>query len=182
MSSDRFDLILLGTGAAYPPADRENTSLALEWPGGVVLVDCGASPHRRLRQAGLNPDRLLGVLITHGHPDHLYGLPSLVHCLLPSERIERLPILAPPDTLAQARQIVEAFGLMDKEGLELEFVELPLEDAADRVVYQMEGLRIGTAPVAHSSEAIGIRAEAAGRILAYTGDTQHSPRRGPGRR
>jgi ribonuclease Z len=172
VSSDRFDLILLGTGAAYPPADRENTSLALDWPDGVLLVDCGASPHRRLRQAGLDPDRLVGVLITHGHPDHLYGLPSLVHCLLPSERIRRLPVLAPPETLKVARQIVGAFNLVDREQLDLEFIELPLDDAADRVVQQMNGLRIGTAPVAHGREAIGVRAEVHGRVLAYTGDTE----------
>ena len=171
MDSDHFDLILLGTGAAFPPTDRENTSLALEWAGGLWLVDCGASPHRHLRAAGLDPSRLRGVLITHGHPDHLYGLPSLAHCLLPEARREPLPLLAPPAVLQQARTLLEAFDLLDREELAIVFEELPLEDASGRVVYEVEGLRLGTAPVRHGREAVGVRATAAGRVLAYSGDT-----------
>ncbi len=116
MSGPRLEVVLLGTGAAYPPPDRENTSLALVWPEGLWLVDCGASPHRRLRQAGLDPRGLRGVIVTHGHPDHLYGLPSLIHCLLPDRGGEPLPLLAPPTVLRQARALLDAFDLLGRGG------------------------------------------------------------------
>ncbi len=171
MDADHLDLILLGTGAAYPPTDRENTSLALAWPGGIWLVDCGASPHRRLRAAGLDPSDLCGVLITHGHPDHLYGLPSLIHCLLPSRREEPLPILAPLETLERARLILEAFELLEREELAIDLVELALEDDTLTPAFEVEGLRLSTAPVAHGPQTVGVRAEAGGRVLAYSSDT-----------
>ncbi|MFC1544001.1 MBL fold metallo-hydrolase [Gemmatimonadota bacterium] len=166
-----FTLTLLGTGAAYPPPERENTSIALQWPGGIWLIDCGASPHRRLRQAGLDPGRLRGVVVTHGHPDHLYGLPSLVHCLLPAPRSEPLPLLAPPLTLARARAILDAFDLGQRDELPLDFVEIPLDAPPSTPIIEVDGLALYTAEVQHSQEAVGVRAEAGGRVLAYTGDT-----------
>jgi ribonuclease Z len=162
---------LLGTGAAYPPPDRENTSLLLDWSGGLWLIDCGASPHRRIRQAGADPTRLRGVFITHGHPDHLYGLPSLVHCLLPEERPAPLPVLAPPQTLRRCEQVLAAFDLLERDGACVELIEVPLDLPVSTAVHEADGLRLFAAPVVHSREAVGIRAELDDRVLAYTGDT-----------
>jgi ribonuclease Z len=166
-------LILLGSGAAFPPRERENTSLLLHWAGGIWLIDCGASPHRRLRLAGFDPESLRGIVITHDHPDHLYGLPSLIHCLIPTPPVEPLPILAPPRTLLTARMILEAFDLADRPGLPLEFITTPCRPGSseEEPVHQVDGLRLWCEPVEHGREAIGVRAEAAGRVIAISGDT-----------
>ncbi len=171
MSGPGLEVVLLGTGAACPPPDRENTSLALTWPGGVWLVDCGASPHRRLRLAGVDPRDLRGVLITHGHPDHLYGLPSLIHCLLPERGGEPLPLLAPPTVLRQARALLDAFDLLGRAPVPLLLRALPLGSGPE-LVWEGAGLRLLTAPVVHGKrEAVGVRAEHDGRAVAYSGDT-----------
>ncbi len=181
-----FEVVLLGTGAAFPPLERENTSLALLWEGGIWLIDCGASPHRRLRLAGLDPCDLRGVLITHHHPDHLYGLPSLVHCLIPTPRDEPLVLLAPPAALQCAHQVLEAFCLLERPEVPLSLNEVPLipgsgvdlcpgsdpwEGDGLKTVFTLEGLRLWTAPVDHTLETVGLRAEAGGRVMAYSADT-----------
>ena len=97
-------------------AYRENAYLVDCGGGAAVLLDPGAEPERLLaavREAGL---ALSGVLLTHGHLDHLSALPGLlaaapvpVHlgaadaawCF--SDRNELPPyepVLAPPATLA----------------------------------------------------------------------------------
>jgi phosphoribosyl 1,2-cyclic phosphodiesterase len=56
----------------------------LESGGTRVLVDVGFGPRsvrRRLREAGLALGKIDAVLITHGHRDHVAGLPSLVEQL-----------------------------------------------------------------------------------------------------
>jgi len=171
VAADDFELILLGTGAAFPPSDRENTSLALAWPGGIWLIDCGASPHRRLRAAGLDPEELRGVLITHGHPDHLYGLPSLIHCLLPARRTDPLPVLAPSEAIEQARRILDAFQLLERDEIRVELVELAHSEGTVTPALELDGLSLGTAPVAHGPMTVGIHAEARGRAIAYSSDT-----------
>lgn len=55
-----------------------------------VLVDCGLSARmltRYLRQAGVEPDRLAGVFITHEHNDHVRGLEVFL-------RRRRIPLFA----------------------------------------------------------------------------------------
>src|SRR6266699_5567191 len=47
-----------------------------------LLVDAGLSSHvllQRLRQVGVSPSQLQGVLVTHEHSDHIIGLPSLIY-------------------------------------------------------------------------------------------------------
>jgi len=169
-----FEIVLLGTGAAFPPLERENTSLALIWEGGVWLVDCGASPHKRLQLAGLDPRELRGILITHHHPDHLYGLPSLVHCLIPTPREEPLVLLAPPAALKCALRVLEAFDLMERAEAPISPMEVPVNlgrGIEPEPVFELEGLRLWTAPVDHTLEGVGLRAESGGRVMAYSGDT-----------
>ncbi|HEV2472264.1 MAG TPA: MBL fold metallo-hydrolase [Chthonomonadales bacterium] len=61
-----------------------------------ILIDAGF-PGRilveRLRQAGVSPARLSGILVTHEHTDHIIGLPFLV-------KRYKIPALADPRTLA----------------------------------------------------------------------------------
>jgi ribonuclease Z len=174
MGADNFEIVMLGTGAAFAPLDRENTSLALVWEEGVWLIDCGASPHKRLVQAGIDPQDLRGILITHHHPDHLYGLPSLIHCLIPTPREEPLLLLAPPEAMNCARQVLKAFEMLERPEVPLETVEIPMHrDSVNQLeeVYRSTGLRLWTAPVAHTLECAGVRAEAGGRTAAYSADS-----------
>jgi ribonuclease Z len=55
-------------------------------PDGALLIDCGGSPVQKLRRAGVDPQALVSVVITHIHPDHSYGLPALVRNLAVLER------------------------------------------------------------------------------------------------
>ncbi len=174
MSADKFKIVLLGTGAAFAPLDRDNTSLALLWEEGVWLIDCGASPHKKLIQAGIDPENLRGVLITHHHPDHLYGLPSLIHCLIPTPRDEPLPLLAPPAAMKCALQVLDAFGMMERPEVPLAPVEIPLQAGTSvqlEEVYSSGLMRMWTAPVDHTLECVGVRVEVGGRIAAYSSDT-----------
>ncbi|WP_019515108.1 MBL fold metallo-hydrolase [Sphingomonas sp. Mn802worker] len=54
--------------------------LLVRLPGRLVLIDTGLGPKvggtlmQSLSQAGVAPDQITDVLITHGHPDHVGGL------------------------------------------------------------------------------------------------------------
>src|SRR2546428_2784063 len=68
----------LGTSGSVPSAVRDTTSLVFVVPQGAILIDCGGSPIQKLRRAGVDPNALAVVVITHIHPDHAYGLPALI--------------------------------------------------------------------------------------------------------
>jgi ribonuclease Z len=68
----------LGTAAArfFPPANT--AALLLRLGAEAVLVDCGVGAVRQLGRAGVSPEELTAVFLTHWHPDHVAGLPRLV--------------------------------------------------------------------------------------------------------
>jgi ribonuclease Z len=67
----------LGTSGSVPSAVRDTTSIVVVGPAGALLIDCGGSPIQKLRRAGVEPQALAAIVITHIHPDHSYGLPAL---------------------------------------------------------------------------------------------------------
>ena len=81
----------LGTSGAVPSLRRGTTSLVFVGRDESVLVDCGGSPVQKLLLAGTRPERLERVIVTHIHPDHAYGLPSLIQSLF---------LIKPPAPLA----------------------------------------------------------------------------------
>jgi ribonuclease BN (tRNA processing enzyme) len=77
-------LTFLGTGASTSTA-RHNSAVALD---GRLLLDGGAPLLVQLARAGLAPDRIETVLITHGHGDHIIGLGTFL--------IDRVLCAGPP--------------------------------------------------------------------------------------
>jgi ribonuclease Z len=163
--------ILLGVGTGVPDADRENTHLVWDGPGGPLLVDAGGSTYQRLLRAGLDPQALRGVILTHSHADHINGLPVLLFSLwLAGRREEPLPIWGLAPTLEIVRRLVDAIAL-EKIAAPVEWrtmeagEDIPLDPAA--------GWRLRTAPTEHSRPCIALRWEeaATGRALVYSCDT-----------
>lgn len=73
MSTNKtYDLHVLGTGSAMSNT-RNNTSLALETANKLVLIDCGFTTPRVLREKNYT-NKITDVLITHTHADHIGGL------------------------------------------------------------------------------------------------------------
>ncbi|MFD0314822.1 MBL fold metallo-hydrolase [Streptomyces flavalbus] len=73
------ELVLLGTcGGPVPMHGRSGIASALVVDGRVYLVDCGPGAFGRFAQAGLTPDQLEAVFVTHLHSDHLADLYPLL--------------------------------------------------------------------------------------------------------
>ncbi len=66
-------IIWNGTGSAWAD-EYANSSAIVEMDGKRLLVDCGHTVPKRLRQMGLSLRDIDGVFISHLHGDHIYGL------------------------------------------------------------------------------------------------------------
>ena len=165
--------VFLGSSGAIPGRNRDTTSLVFVGERDAVLVDCGGSPAQKLMLAGTDPRALSRVVITHIHPDHAYGLPSLVQTLFLLGRKTPLHLACREEHEAPLRALLSLFGLLERPGL----FPVVWEPVPPR-----EGFTIGTpgdfvitaSPNAHGGMPnMALRFEAPGRpAVVYSSDTE----------
>ncbi|CCE09658.1 Ribonuclease Z (RNase Z) (tRNase Z) (tRNA 3 endonuclease) [Bradyrhizobium sp. STM 3843] len=94
-----FALTFLGTSASVPSADRNHPGLLVEAGNQRILVDCGEGTQRQLLRSGAGFRRLDSLLLTHGHFDHVLGIPGLFSTLRLRQSAEVMTIHASQGTL-----------------------------------------------------------------------------------
>ncbi len=164
-------IVVLGSAWALSSATRDNTFLLFDTPRGGLLIDCAGSPFHKLLKAGGDPGKLRGVIVTHAHPDHIYGLPSLVHELWLWGREEPFYIYANVRSQRAARTLIGLFDLWDKP-LPLELVPIPQEESF--LLMENDEYTIHTTPVRHlgPTNAVRITPKISKRVFTYSSDTR----------
>ncbi|MBI2206990.1 MAG: MBL fold metallo-hydrolase [Candidatus Rokubacteria bacterium] len=146
--------------------------LRLSGAGDDVLIDCGATSMVAMKRAGVDPNAIAWIVLTHLHGDHFGGLPFLILDGQFSRRSRSLTIAGPPTVEARVRAAMEVFfpgSTRVERRFPVQFVELDERKAT------MVGPAAVTAfPVVHASGApsYAVRAEYGGKIVTYSGDTE----------
>lgn len=145
---------------------------------GMVMIDCGlmfpSDYHLgvdiiipRFEYVYENKDKLLGVVITHGHEDHIGALPWLLSQVT-------VPVYAPPFGLALIEHKLKEHGLAEK---------IPLIPTLPTETVTLAGCIFHFLPVCHSIiDGYGIGIETPVGRLIHTGDFKldPAPLSGPG--
>ena len=84
----------LGTSGAVPTTERNPSSLFVRRGGDAFLFDAGEATQRQMMQYKTGFD-VSDVFVTHGHGDHVFGLPGLVHTWDFNDREDPLTIHVP---------------------------------------------------------------------------------------
>jgi len=90
-----LEVALLGCGGGMPMPERYLSSLLLSYRGRKILVDCGEGTQVSIRLLGWGFKTIDMICITHGHGDHIVGLPGLLSTIGNSGRTEPLIIVGP---------------------------------------------------------------------------------------
>lgn len=166
-------LTILGSAAAVPDMDHENAYIVLEGENSALLIDCAGSPLARLQAAGVAPSKLGTLIITHHHPDHIYGVPSL---LLGLRMIKHR---APLDIFGTRESLAVVWGTMDLLGWQKWPNPFPVrrhevEMTKGTLVLDSDEFEVRATPTEHSAPSIGLRivSKATGGVAAYSSDTE----------
>ncbi|MFC7386720.1 MBL fold metallo-hydrolase [Sphaerisporangium rhizosphaerae] len=155
---------VLGSCGAYPEPGRACSGFAVDWDGYRLLLDLGYATLPRLLAHW--PDGAVdAVVITHEHPDHCIDLHGLFRMRFYGDPGgPRLPLYCPPGVLDRIS------GLEPDADLHAVFDMHPLPGSHQVGPFTLTGL-----PLPHYVPNAGIRVEADGVALAYTGDTGPAP-------
>jgi ribonuclease BN (tRNA processing enzyme) len=155
-------LTVLGGCGAWPGAGQACSGYLVEHDGFRLLIDPGYATVPRLLER-VPADQVDAVFVSHGHPDHCADLNPLLRArTLRDDPPPPLPVYSLPGA-------VDAVLALDRPGMLTESYVLHEFTAGS-------GLDIGpfhaqTRLLPHSVPNAGLRLTAAGRVLAYTGDT-----------
>lgn len=158
----------LGTSGAVQHKGSDNASLIVSHNDKHYLIDCSGGIGMKCKQLGCDLPKLAGLLITHGHIDHIYGFPSLIHQMWLLGRTEPFHIYALPEVLDLCRSLISLFGLDTKKGI-FELVFVPISEG---LVLNQGELSIHCQHVHHGVPALGLRFDVQGQPrLYYSGDS-----------
>lgn len=131
-----------------------------------IVLDIGAGALGAL-QRHIDPRSLDAVVLSHLHPDHCIDLCGLyvVQKYHPDGASPPLPVYGPTGS---GKRMSEAYGLDDPHAMDTEF---DYRDFVDRRPVVIGPFTVTPFAVNHPIEAYGVRVEADGAVLAYTGDT-----------
>ncbi len=164
-------VIILGTATNIPDAFHENTHMVLLSEDRKVLIDGPANPYSRLLQAGVEPNDLTDLVLTHFHPDHAGGIPLLLMALGLSGRKAPLNVFANEHCMGCLLRSLEDFGWDKWHDFDINMIVLPEDER--HLAVSGETFDLYTTPVKHFIPAVGLRIEprSDGRVLVYSGDT-----------
>ncbi len=165
-----IELCFLGTGGSVATEERDNTSFLIGQENGLLLIDCPGGVFQKIKKLNLEPRSITAILVTHIHPDHIYGLPSLVHSLMLDEGLIRLYGSAESIDLCQG--LLDLFHLREKKiKTRIEFNSLNAGDNFELGnSIQCASLKVPHSP---SSLAFHFRFNQENKDLVYSGDTPY---------
>lgn len=167
-----IELCFLGTGGSIATKERDNTSFLLKREDARFLIDCPGGVFQKIKRFNCDPRDISAILVTHIHPDHIYGLPSLVHSLMLDEGLIRL--YGSVESVRLCQELLDLFHLREKKiKTRIEFITLDpgqsftLADSVECVSIKV--------PHSPSSLAFHFHFREEKKDLVYSGDTPDNP-------
>jgi len=178
-----MDVILLGTGSPLPSATRAGPATLVKAGGANLLVDCGRGVAMRLAAAGVAPQAISAVLLTHMHSDHICDLNDIItsHWVM-SVAPTPLRLFGPKGAkaLVDATLAMLAFDVkyrMDHHDDLNSAPDVEVTELAPGDTFTVGGCEISAHRTDHSPvfPTLGYRITAGGAVAALAGDTVPCP-------
>jgi ribonuclease BN (tRNA processing enzyme) len=163
---------VLGCSDAFSSGGRLFPSFLIRSNSATFLLDCGPTVLVALKRAGIDPDIIDAVLISHFHGDHIGGLPFLeIELAIMRRRARPLIVAGPPEVEQRVWALMEVSypALEPKNRIAYEFVEWRENGSV-----AVGPMQVGAVPVIHTPESrpFALRIAIDGRTIAYSGDTE----------
>jgi ribonuclease Z len=153
-------IIPLGTSSGKPTLRRNVSALAVVGEGEWWLFDCGEGTQTQIARAGISPQKLAGVFISHLHGDHFNGLPGLLSTMSLDQREKELTLVGPTGIDEYLRLLARLNICHVNYPLRLrEFDAQYFAGGEQELVYESARFTVTTRPLDHRIFALGYRLE-----------------------
>jgi len=161
-------IIFLGTSGAVATKTRDNTSIFIQTKKDNLLVDLPGSVVKKLSQVNFDFKKLSYLLFTHAHPDHIYGIISLLHSQYKLKN--KLYIFAHSKVINLIKKLRKIFKLTDTNKYpKVIYRKINLK----KPFYDSRELSLQAFKVKHSQESVGFKLffKKINKSVVFSGDT-----------
>ena len=158
-------IVFLGTAASIPSKDRDNTSFVFGFKKDLFLIDCPGSIVQKLIKAKFDFRKINNIILTHHHPDHIYGLFHLIHAQY--KLVKNINIFTNRPTNFLVKKIVSLLKLNQKNYPKIIYKNV----FRKQFFYYKNNLKLKAVLNKHMERSFGVRFIFKGRSLLYSSDT-----------
>ncbi len=168
-----MELVVLGTGAAYPGPRQACSGYLVKEGETNLLLDCGNGIVSRLQEAG-ELETITGLWFSHLHADHLLDIFSLFYSRVYArgKRFPPLPVYLPPGESERFAQLAEVMRVEPRRLLEGAFQTTEYDPIFG---LSIGGLRLSFLRTAHPVPAFAVRVQSGSSSVVYSSDTGPLP-------
>ena len=170
-----IEVTVLGSGAAIPMRGQTNCAYLVRTGDVRLLIDCGPAILQQLDAVGLSPGDVTHVYLTHRHGDHVLGYPMFLLWWLTETTVppESFPVTIAGHTTWQSLETLVAVSYGELSRRTAGAPRSLFPDREPSVIPLPDPVTLRTFPLEHSQFApvSGVRVEAGGKVVAFTGDT-----------
>jgi ribonuclease BN (tRNA processing enzyme) len=160
------ELTVLGSSSAYPAPGGAASGYLVRHDGFNLVMDFGTGALSNV-QRHVPLTKIDALVISHEHPDHCLDLyPLWLALFFHPEGVPPIPLVAPAgvfDRVARLHRNQDEVRDMGER--------FAVQEVDPGAAVELGPFRVQTRPMRHLVTTIGVRVEADGRSLAYTGDT-----------
>ena len=164
-------LHILGCGDAFGSGGRNQSGYLVETNDGSFLLDCGPTTLLAMKRAGLAPQQLNAIFLSHLHGDHFGGIPFFLLEFLYQKPPDRpLTIAGPPGTQDRVWQL---FSIMYGGGNLGEREWLRFQVLRPEMCKSIDGVDVLPFRVPHQKEdiSLGLKITYQGKRILFSGDS-----------
>lgn len=141
----RFDVTILGCGAALPLPGRNPTAQVVNVHEKQFLLDCGEGTQMALRHHKIRMMRIDHIAISHLHGDHYLGLPGLISTYNLFGREKDLHIYGPP----RLKEVLDLHQAVGEGWFDFKVHFHPTQTEAPEVLFEDATVKLESFPVRH---------------------------------
>jgi ribonuclease Z len=133
-----FVLKILGSNAAAPAFNRNQTAQILSINGRNFLIDCGEATQLRLKRVNVRINKIDHIFISHLHGDHYFGLIGLLSTMHLFGRKKSIDLICP----SPLKEIIELQLLHSDTRLNFDINYIFTDKTDDRIIFETRDITI----------------------------------------
>jgi len=141
----KFEVTILGSGAAVPTLERGATAHYVNCNDRHILIDCGEGTQLQLRKYKIKFQRITHICISHLHGDHFFGLVGYLSSLQLLGRDKGVHVYGPTGLEAIVKAQLEMGGA--RIDYQLTFFEI--DATKNTLLFEDKVMEIHSLPLKH---------------------------------